>query len=121
MPMIRKFGRYVDAKTMDFYTPDNNRALQVSRTLAGSTKLYGVGATPGYIRFVDNDTIILHSGSGANAGDINIGAGTDLVLTPSPGFYVSFGTYDATPALASSGFIPIKDVAGNLRKVMIQT
>ena len=33
---------------------------------------------------------------------------------------VKFGTYDATAALASVGFIPILDAAGNTRKLMVQ-
>jgi hypothetical protein len=33
---------------------------------------------------------------------------------------VKFGVYDATPALASAGFIPILDAAGNVRKLMVQ-
>lgn len=33
---------------------------------------------------------------------------------------IKFGTYDATAALASVGFIPILDAAGNTRKLMVQ-
>ena len=44
----------------------------------------------------------------------------NLFLKPVGTGKVKFGVYDATPALASSGFIPILDAAGNERKLMVQ-
>lgn len=46
--------------------------------------------------------------------------GRDVCLLPEGAAYVKFGTYDATAALASTGFIAIKDAAGNVRKLMVQ-
>jgi hypothetical protein len=44
----------------------------------------------------------------------------NIYLKPTGIGKIKFGTYDATPALASTGFIPILDAAGNARKLMVQ-
>jgi len=44
----------------------------------------------------------------------------NLFLSPTGTGKVKFGTYTATAALASVGYIDILDAAGNARKVMIQ-
>lgn len=46
-----------------------------------------------------------------NSADVKIGDGTGIPW---------FGTYNATPAADSTGYITIKDAAGNTRKLMVQ-
>ena len=47
-------------------------------------------------------------------------ANRDLQFIPNGTGRVRFGTYNATPAADSTGYIEMKDAAGNTRKIMIQ-
>lgn len=58
--------------------------------------------------------------TGSNGGNPTIGTSAgDLLLSPGGGGVVSFGTHSAKAAEAFSGYITIKDAAGNSRKVMV--
>lgn len=108
--------RTVDANTVDIYL-NNVRTFRWERSAGTRTKLYGNNASAPYISIVDGDSIALVSGDSTR---LDIVAGGDIELSPHAGFDIKFGTYTADAALASTGYITIKDAAGNSRKLMVQ-
>lgn len=66
------------------------------------------------------------NGSGLESAAVSNNAGTleastgDITLTPGAGSNVRFGTFTAAADAVSTGYIEIKDAAGNLRRVMVR-
>jgi hypothetical protein len=87
--------------------------------------LNGAGA----IELVSGGTAVIFKYGVTDAGYVNMTATTfglvsysnrDIDLIPNGTGVVKFGTYTAGAATDSTGYITIKDAAGNTRKLMIQ-
>ena len=81
------------------YTPPS---LNV-RKVGADTTIYGIGLTTG-------DTLTIKANETDAAPTIKL-KGNE---------YIYFGTYTAGAATDSTGYITIKDAAGNTRKLMVQ-
>jgi len=79
--------------------------LEVISTPSGVNKVNATGSTTGNAVTV---------GAGGSDADI------DLALSPKGAGNLKFGTYTAGAAADSTGYITVKDAAGNVRKLMVQ-
>ena len=90
------------------------------KILGNSDIIYNV-AVNRYHTFQVNETPYLRiANSGTAAHLIGQQANADIFIAPHGTGVVKFGTYVATPAADSTGYITIKDSGGTTRKVMIQ-
>ena len=72
------------------------------RKVGATTNVYGGSAA--------NDITVLYANLIDPAPTIKLDGSTGLI---------SFGTYNATPALASTGYIEIKDAGGTIRRLAV--
>ena len=144
-----RYARRIDANTIGVFHEDLTRMLKVDKATANTITIQGLEATGKALDLYANgtdaiyhkiagDSIYSCGGGGThyfrqnNANIIGIGsAGTDDLITgftanndiaivPNGAGVLKFGAYNAGVAGDSTGYITIKDSAGNTRKLMVQ-